>query len=388
VRILICNYEYPPIGGGGGIFTSLLGQELATKHEVTVLTSRVSGIPLDRFENGVRVIRVPVYFRKQLTVANLPSLITYIPMAIKGGEKLLKGNQYDLINTHFALPTGPVGDALARFAGIPNVLTLHGGDLYDPSKLTSPHRNPLLRTWIRRLLRRADVVVASSYDTLENMRLYYTSEIECIRIALGIKSSRLENVPRSRYGFGDDEVLLVTVGRLIARKALSQLIEVIESLKLENVRLLIIGTGPEDESLKQICSRMKLGHKIIFLGFLGEFEKLNILKICDLYVSTSQHEGFGLVFLEAMQSGLPIVCYDKGGQTDFLKNEETGYLIKLNDLSQFINHCRILIGNPNLRKKISAHNKLKAKEFDIHRCTALYEDLFNRTLTTFNAKKN
>jgi len=387
MKILFCNYEYPPLGGGGGEVTSLIAQEIAKHHEVTVLTSQAQGLSSRQVIERVQIIRVPVIFRKQKTVANLLSMMTFIPVAIRTGKKVLKNSNYDLINTHFVLPTGPVGDSLSSFAGIPNVLTLHGGDLYDPSKFISPHRNPLLRSWISRLLRRADVVVGNSNDTLDNMRRYYTPEIEGVRIALGIRNHSVDYEPRSRYGFKNDEILMVTVGRLIARKALIQLIEVINSLKNENVRLLIMGEGPQGRFLKYICSRKQLGGKIILLGFVEESEKFQILKICDLFVSTSQHEGFGLVFLEAMQSGLPIVCYNHGGQNDFLKDQETGYLIELNDLGHFIKHCQLLIRDPDLRKKIGENNKLKAKEFNIDRCAALYENVFITTLSAFNDKQ-
>ena len=60
-------------------------------------------------------------------------------------------------------------------------------------------------------------------------------------------------------------------------------------------------------------------------------DKYAALAIADAFVSTSQHEGFGLVFLEAMACGLPIVCYDRGGQTDFLASGETGFVVQLND---------------------------------------------------------
>ena len=376
------------MGGGGGLVTSMLARTMAERHEVTVLSSQAQGLSSREVIERVQIIRVPVIFRRQKTVANLLSMMTFIPIAIKTGRQLLKHDEYDLINTHFVLPTGPVGDYLARFAGIPNVLSLHGGDLYDPSKFISPHRNPLLRCWINRLLRRADAVVGNSNDTLDNMRYYYTPEIEGIRIALGIKNNDVGHVPRIRYGFGDDEVLMVTIGRLIARKAIVQLIEVVQALNGEKIRLLILGDGPEEGSLKQICAKRHLGDKIIFFGFLDESEKFKLLNICDLFVSTSQHEGFGLTFLEAMQSGLPIVCYDNGGQNDFLKDQETGYLVKLNDIDQFTNRCEILINNPKLREKIGETNRVRAQEFHIDRCAALYEDVFTTTLSTFGDKRS
>ena len=103
------------------------------------------GLPAESMDQGVRVIRVPVLSRRDQATASLVSMMAYIPMAIKAGKKLLKTERFDIINTHFVLPTGPVGDTLSRVAGIPNVLSLMGGDIYDPSKFTSPHRHPLLR---------------------------------------------------------------------------------------------------------------------------------------------------------------------------------------------------------------------------------------------------
>ena len=376
MRILFCNFEYPPLGGGGGVINALLAQEMAKRHDVTVLTSQGFGLPAERMENGVKVVRVPVYFRRQAAAANLGSMLMFLPMGIKAGKKLLSTQRYDVINTHFVLPTGPVGDALARFAGIPNVLSLHGGDLYDPSKVTSPHRHPLLRTWVRRLLRRADVVVGQSSNTLQNMRRYYTSEIAGARIPLGIQRPKRETASRQTYGLKEDEVLLVTVGRLVSRKAVHQLIATVDGLKQERVRLLVIGTGPEERNLREAAAKTEVENRILFIGQVDDAEKFRILHMCDLYVSTSQHEGFGLVFLEAMACGLPIVCYDHGGQTDFLRDGENGYVVPLNSIDLFREKCRTLIEKIALRKMIGESNQRAVEEYYIDRCAATYEEIF------------
>jgi glycosyltransferase involved in cell wall biosynthesis len=373
MRILFCNYEYPPLGGGAGVTTALLAEELAKRHDVTVLTSQGLDQPLERVESGVRVIRVPVFFRKQAAVANLLSMFTFIPMAIRKGKKLLETTQYDIINTHFVLPTGPVGDVLSRSRGVPNVLFLHGGDLYDPSKFTSPHRHLLLRAWIRRLLRRADTVAAHSKNILETMRHFYTPEIEGVRIPAMIPRPQIGAACRHDYGCREDEVLLVTVGRLIARKATTQLISLMEALRGEKVRLLIVGTGPQERLLKAEIVKRQLSDQIHFLGRVEEAEKFRILQMCDIYVSSSQHEGFGLVFLEAMACGLPIVCYDYGGQMDFLENATTGFLLPLNDLVGLEEQCRCLIKDHELRHKIGQENLHRIEEFFVDRCARRYE---------------
>ena len=383
MRILFCNYEYPPLGGGGGVINALLAQEMAKRHDVTVLTSLRWGLPVESLEGGVKVVRVPVFFHRRGAVSSLRSMLGFILMGIRVGRQLVRTQRFDLINTHFVLPTGPVGDALSHFVGIPNVLTLLGGDVYDPSKLTSPHRHPLLRAWVRRLLRHADLVVGDSKDVLDKMRRFYTPEIEGVRIPLGIEKPRVTPMPREHYGLGHEDVLLITIGRLIARKAVIQLIFMMEALKNTKARLLIVGAGPQEHFLKAESRRRQLEGQVLFMGHVAESEKFRILQMCDIYVSTSQHEGFGLVFLEAMACGLPIVCYNHGGQTDFLRHRETGYLAPLNDLHSFKKSCELLIHNPKLREMMSKNNERQFEEFRIDKYAAKYESIFNHVLQKY-----
>jgi glycosyltransferase involved in cell wall biosynthesis len=99
-----------------------------------------------------------------------------------------------------------------------------------------------------------------------------------------------------------------------------------------------------------------------------------------MYVSTSQHEGFGLVFLEAMATGLPIVCYDHGGQTDFLNQGNSGYLVPLNDLDGFRERCEALIGDADRRGEIGRANLERVEEFFIETCAARYEEALSRVV--------
>jgi glycosyltransferase involved in cell wall biosynthesis len=376
MRILVCNYEYPPLGGGGGVATAWLAQELAKRHEVTILTSQGLGLPAESVEEGVRVVRVLVFFRGQKATATLLSMLAYIPMGIRAGKELLKAEHYDVINTHFALPSGPVGDTLARFADIPNVLTVHGGDLYDPSKFTSPHRHLLLRTWVRNLLQRADRFVGQSTNTLANVRDFYGIDLEGTHIPLGIRRPPQASASRQDYGFSQDEVLLVSVGRLVARKATGQLIAMMDTLRNENARLLVLGSGPQEQMLKKEVADRQLGSKVRFMGFVEEMEKFRLLRLSDIYVSTSQHEGFGLVFLEAMACGLPVICYDYGGQTDFLEDGTTGYLAPLNDLQSFADRSLTLMRDPKLRQKMGQNNLQRAEGLFIETCAQHYEAIF------------
>lgn len=386
MRILICNYEYPPLGGGGGVLTAQLAQELAENHEVTVLTMQGQELPAESIENGVRVVRAPVVLRRQEATASLLSMLTFMPSGIRVGKRLLKAEKFDVINTHFVLPSGPVGDWLARFGRLPNVLTVHGGDLYDPTKFTSPHRHALLRIWVRKLVRRADRVVGQSNNTLDNLRRFYTPKTQPTRIPLGIQRPAFAPAARARYGFPENAVLLVTVGRLVPRKAVNQLIALVQALNNDKAHLLVVGEGPQEQLLKEECLRRCVEGRVTFLGHVGDSEKFQLLQMSDIYVSTSQHEGFGLVFLEAMHCGLPIVCYDYGGQTDFLLNGVTGFLVPLNNQNLFRERCKLLIQDPEARKKMGENNKLLVREFYIDQCASRYEAVFQEAVAAHASK--
>lgn len=380
MRILFCNYEYPPLGGGGGVINALLAEELATRHEVTVLTSRGLGRPSEAVEDGVRVRRVPVFFRTQQAAASFASMFAYMVLGVRQGKTLLRKEQFDLINTHFVLPSGPVGDALGRCARIPNVLSVHGGDLYDPSKWTSPHRHALLRLWVSALLRRADCVIGQSRNTLDNVKQYFAPELQGERIPLGIRRPPRDTAARTDYGFESDDVLLVTVGRLVQRKAVDQLVAMMPRLAHACARLLVVGTGPQEPRLRQQARELNMADHIHFLGHLDDAEKFRVLRMCDLFVSTSQHEGFGLVFLEAMACGLPVVCYDHGGQTDFLEGGVTGYIVTLNEIDQFAHRCGELVQDVKTRRQMGTESMRCVEPYYIDRCAEKYERVFEATI--------
>ena len=381
MRILYCNYEYPPLGGGGGVINKQIAEELAKRHTVDVLTSQGMDMPSKTVENGVTVYRVPVFFRSRQAAANLPSMLAYLPSAYSKGKKLIRERSYDVINTHFVIPTGPVGDWLACKADIPNVLSVHGGDLYDPSKWMSPHRHFILRSSVRRLLRKADAVVGQSSNTISNVHNFYDPEIECENIPLGIvRPGDITEAPRSRYGLSDDDLVLVTVGRLVSRKALDQLIAIVKQLNDDRVHLFIVGSGPQEQPLKAIAQEQGLTKQIHFLGQVEEQEKLEVLRMADIYASTSQHEGFGIVYLEAMAAGLPVVCYDYGGQTDFLKSDTNGYVVKLNDTDEFQQACKRLLDNPTRRNEIGKYNQVAVENYYIDHCAGQYEKLYEKVI--------
>jgi glycosyltransferase involved in cell wall biosynthesis len=380
MRILFCNFEYPPLGGGGGVVMAAMARELARRHQVTVLTSRAGELPAESVDGNVQVMRVPVLFPRDLATATLPTMAAYLPMGLARGIMLARRQPFDIINTHFVVPTGPLGDVLARRLHVPNVLSVHGGDLYDPSKRTSPHRHAFLRAAVSSLLRRSDALVAQSRDTARNVSEIYGVERPLELVPLGIERPPAGvHGRRTDFGVPNDAFVMVTVGRVVPRKATTQLVRVLADAG-PKAYLLVVGDGPDVPAVRDAAHALGIAERIRFLGFVTEAEKHRALSIADVFVSTSQHEGFGLVFLEAMAFGLPIVCYDRGGQTDFLATPASGHVVPLNDVAAFTAAVRALQSAPALRTAIRERNLAKVEGFFIDRCAQAYESIFERTL--------
>ncbi|HEX7012172.1 MAG TPA: glycosyltransferase family 4 protein [Steroidobacteraceae bacterium] len=378
MRILFCNYEYPPLGGGGGVVMAALARQLARKHEVTVLTSRACGLSAEEDDQGVRVLRTPVFFRRQLAIANFPSMLAYLPSGLVTGMRL---KAFDIINTHFVVPTGPLGHALARWYRIPNVLSVHGGDLFDPSKRSSPHRHAPLRAAVRWLLQRADEIVGQSRNTVAHLSQYYGVQREVSLIPLGIeRPPSAVRASRAELGLSEKAFVLITIGRLVARKATTQLVDILAAAELADAHLLVVGDGPDAAAIAERAAAHGIRNRVHLLGQVPDSRKHAALAISDVFVSASQHEGFGLVFLEAMAYSLPIVCYDEGGQTDFLASGESGYLVRLNDRDSFVRAIRQLHGSRELRLDLGRRNRERVEAYFIDSCAARYEAVFEAAL--------
>lgn len=385
MRLLLLNYEYPPIGGGGGFGCEKLVQSLAkhARYQITVLTAGIgTSITESTDAYGVRVIRLPcARAREHRSSASFGFMLTYVLRAVRyvWQHRHVWRSQFEVISTQFAIPTGPAGWVIARILRCPNVLTLHGGELFSQPLELDGYGFPITAV-VRFIINQATVVHANSSDTKNAARRF-----------LGIK----KNIHVISTGFSPPETVLpehkivtkeprlpirfIMVSRLVERKGLIYLLQVLSQIDKSLWHLTLVGDGPEESMLRSFAADHGLTGQIEFVGFVSEAEKFQYLHQADVFVLPTLHEGLGLVYFEAMYAGLPIITTDNGGQTDFLTPEENALLVPIRDVPALIKAIKRSIEDREWRRRCGENNRHKIESLKVEKLVQEYDNLFRCT---------
>jgi len=271
MKILFVNYEYPPLGGGGGGGMKEICEELARRHEIHVLTSGAHGLESveKHISLNLTIHRVPVRGRDDRATASFTSMFDFLPSGIKLGNELVRKFSFDVINTWFAIPSGITGGWIAKHNKVPHLLTVIGGDIYDPSKWYSPHQFLLSSLAVKWALKRADSHVAISTDIAKRTREYYKFNNNIDVISLGIQKPEFSKATREQLDMDPSFRYVVTVGRQVRRKDYPTLLHAIKNLHRSDVRLLMIGDGPEQTNLKLLARELGIENQVQFCGFVS-----------------------------------------------------------------------------------------------------------------------
>ena len=179
---------------------------------------------------------------------------------------------------------------------------------------------------------------------------------------------------------------LISVGSLVSKKNQAFLLEVVQELQQQGllVELHLLGDGPERESISQKADRLGLQNAIKLFGNVEEVPRY--LHQSDIYVHAATYEPFGLVLLEAMAAGLPVVCLDGGGNRDLILQGKNGFMVNQPDPLEFANYIKQLVEQPDLYKSMSAFAQEFAAGYDIAAYVDKLLQLYESTVSSSEIK--
>ena len=345
-RILLINYEYPPIGGGGGNATQQTARAFARMgHQVYVLTARQGNLPATEKDGDVTIRRI-FAMRRRPDRCSVFEMMAFIIAALFAAPPLARLWKIEAVLAFFTLPSAPVAWYLKRTAHVPYAISLQGGDVpgFDPGRMRLYHA--LTGGVIRALWRDAAVVVANSQGLATLARIHDPSAT----IGMIPAGADLTGIAPKKDYRQSGPVNLLFVGRLVKQKGLDVLIAALAKMDLAiKWRLILTGDGPEWPAIAGEAARLGLADRLDLRGWVSKDELPEIYRSGDIFVLPSRDEGMANALLEAMAAGLPVVGTRVAGTGEVVVQGETGLLVAPEDADALGAALTALIGNEDQR---------------------------------------
>ena len=369
MRVVHVYKDYYPVLGGIENHVRLLAErEAARGLDVTVLVTAPEGRTRVTQEGGVRVIRAA----RVVTVASTP-------LSLALGRELHR-LEADIAHLHFPYPVGEVSQLLCGRAR--RVVISYHSDVVRQKTLLRFYR-PLMH----RVLQRADRILVATPNYLATSETLQCYRSKCAIVPYGIEQERFRRLERGgpevqavRERFGPGPLILF-VGVLRYYKGLRYLLDAMVGL---DARLMIVGAGPMEGALRDQRAELGLEDKVRFCGAVSDGDLPAYYAAADLFVlpACERSEAFGLVQVEALASGLPIVSTELGTGTSYVnRHGESGLVVSPRSGNALREGIAELLGNEDLRERMAQGAHERAKFFTSERMVTDVLQQYQRVLS-------
>jgi L-malate glycosyltransferase len=368
---------YPTVGGSGVIATEL-GKLLAERgHEVHFITSSIP-FRLDRVYPNIYYHEVEV---------NQYSVFQYPPYDLTLASKMsevAKRQKLDLLHVHYAVPHAICAILAKQMSDhhFKIVTTLHGTDItvlgYDPS----------LRELIRFAMEQSDRVTAVSNNLAKQTHeLVHTKKpIDTVYNFIDERVYKKSEVSglRKHYGINEDEKVLIHISNFRGVKRVCDVVKSFALIQKEvNSKLVLIGNGPELTIVRELVKECQIEDYVLFLGNQKHIAEL--LSMSDLKLLLSEKESFGLVALEAMACGVPVIGTNIGGIPEVITHGVNGYLCEVGDIECVANYAIKLLKDNKMHAQFasSAEESVQTTFYShsiVEQYEAIYRDVIEESI--------
>ncbi len=385
-RVAIISYHTSPLASLGGaetgglnVYVRELASELAERgHQVDVFTRRTDstspgtlpicdgGSPLGRV---VQIVAGPQRYEEK------DALPAYVEEFADGVADFVaaEGTKYDIIHSHYWL-SGLAAERLKARWGVPHIVMFHTlGEVKARSRVSESEPEPRIAAETE-IARNADRIVVASKDEQQLLARYYGADVGRISVVpcgvnLGLFQPIEKEEAREQLGLREDDKILLFVGRIEPLKGVDILLGAAAQLESESDCFVLIVGGDDStrdgeiEHLRDLASQLGIAERVSFMGAV-DHERLPLFyNAADVCVVPSFYESFGLVALEAMACGTPVVASRVGGLSVAVRDSETGYLIPWRCPEPFAERLELLLGNEELRNRFGQAAREEVERF-------------------------
>ena len=367
-------------GGGGHIILALAEMAREAAWTIDILTTDPVCQRMFR-SRGIGIVDQDVIWREIRPFRDLRGLFKLY--------EFLKANSYDLVHTHTS-KAGFVGRIAARCAGTPAVVhTAHSFPFHEESGVLSSFMYRYLEACAARCCDR--LVTVSEYHREWGLRWKIGHADKLVAIPNGIDDPMVASTDpaslRAELQLAASEIIFFTPGRLFGGKGLDYLIDALPLLASlipdRPFRVVLAGEGPLRPALEARAAAMRVSKKLLFLGFRSDIPDL--LKVADIVVLPSLHEGMSISLLEAMAAQKPIIATSIGGNLEPTGNGTGALTIPPKNSRALAEAMTTLVRNPQIaaEKSLNARRLFEAgykKQIMVDRYRSLYQELLNTSV--------
>jgi glycosyltransferase involved in cell wall biosynthesis len=383
-RILVLNYEYPPVGGGAGVIARHIAEGLAAKgHQITVVTTWFHGEKEETLENNLRIIRLKCR-RKLMFRSNPIEMLSWIRETKKYLRQGLKAGDYDLCMAHFAMPGGEVAKLLLKKFRIPYIIVSHGHDIpwFFPRQMFFYHLLTFPR--IRSICRKAERIVLQSWEMKDNADRFTGSDHATKNII--IYNGCDTTIFRPDAEKKSEVFKILFVGRLVRQKDPLTFLKAVKlfSEKFPEFMVHILGDGPLRRKMEKFVTDNGLEERVRFAGWVDKGRMLEECQSAHIKVSPSLVEGMSVAVMESLACGQYIITTPVSENKRVIRESVSGEIFKLRDHEDIARKLEDFY----ISKFASGYEVPKAvvedfrKNFDWSSAVSAYEALINEITAT------
>ncbi len=375
------NYYHPVVNGVVRSVASYRRILMKQCHNVFVFAQSAGGEYKDE---------EPFIFRYPSLPLPLPGDISAAIPVSPFVEQLLPMLKLDIIHTHHPILLGQTAARKAAELNLPLVFTFHT-QYWEythyvpfPQEAIQEFLKNAVHTWLKEFMKKCQHIIIPSESMKEILTRDYGLEERHTVIPTGTDLEPFLKADgkalRKKQGWQDEKVL-VSVGRLAAEKNWETLLRAVARVSTEHpdLRLVLIGDGPDKANLEGLASELGIAERVTFTGALPFDEIPTYLKAADAFGFASVTETQGLVTIEAMAAGLPVVAVDGSGTRDIVEHGKQGFLVE-NDPEALAKAIGKLFSDPQQMKKFRANVLKKAKTLDINELGKQLVDVYRQAI--------